>query len=634
MRKYILLFIILHFQLLLLAQYPGCPNIFVGNDTVIPCGASLDINASVLHTGETDTYLVSSVPYVPPFPFTGGTPVSVNTDDVWSGIINLPFTFCFYGQAKNQVIVGSNGLLSFDVTDANGYCSWSFSNTVPSSLLQLDAIFGAYLDIDPSISGNVYYDITGTYPCRTFVFKFYNVALFSCTNLYCTQQIVLYESTNVIEVYIQNKPVCSTWNSGNSVIGIQNSTGTVGLTPPGRNTGPWSATNEAWRFTPNGTPNYTINWYDIAGAFLGTGSMINVSPMGTESYIGEVVYVNCNNDTIRVTDTITVTSPNPIIEVENDTICEGEQGQLVVTGANTYIWNTGLTSDTLTASPSITTTYFVTGTDNYGCTSSAEAQIVVNENPQLQTSSVDAHCGKSDGAVEVIVSSGLPPYSYQWNTIPPSTQQMVDNISAGTYSVTVVDDNGCSATISANVADISGPTASFVADPSVTDVNQQINFNDLSIGATSWYWTFGDGTDASIQLPSHVYTFPGTYLVTQYVEDDFECRDSTSKAVVINDLFFIYIPNSFSPNADGINDVFKPVITGQHPENGYRMEIFDRWGNMVFKTTDVNEAWDGSINGQSYDANDRTSDVFHYYIYVKKMTNEDFEYLGNITILK
>jgi gliding motility-associated-like protein len=64
------------------------------------------------------------------------------------------------------------------------------------------------------------------------------------------------------------------------------------------------------------------------------------------------------------------------------------------------------------------------------------------------------------------------------------------------------------------------------------------------------------------------------------------------------------------------------------------MEIFDRWGNMIFKTTDVNEAWDGSINGQSYDANDRTSDVFHYYIYVKKLTNEDFEYLGNITILK
>jgi sulfate adenylyltransferase subunit 1 (EFTu-like GTPase family) len=111
--------------------------------------------------------------------------------------------------------------------------------------------------------------------------------------------------------------------------------------------------------------------YDIAGAFLGTGSTVNVSPIGTESYVGEVVYLNCNNDTIRVTDTITITSPNPILEVENDTICEGEQGQLVVTGANTYLWDTGSTSDTLTASPSITTTYSVTGTDNYGCTSSA-----------------------------------------------------------------------------------------------------------------------------------------------------------------------------------------------------------------------------------------------------------------------
>jgi gliding motility-associated-like protein len=618
----------------LFAQYPGCPHIFVGNDTVIPCGASLDLNATVLETGETNTYLVSSVPYAPPFPYNGGTGVSVNTDDVWSSIINLPFTFCFYGQAKNQVIVGSNGLLSFDLTDAGGYCSWSFSSLVPSTLLQLDAIFGAYLDIDPSISGNVYYDITGSYPCRTFVFKFNQVALFSCSSSYCTQQIVLYESTNVIEVYIQSKPVCASWNSGNSVIGIQNSTGTTGLAPPGRNTGAWSATNEAWRFTPNGTPNYTINWYDIAGAFLGTGSTINVSPMGTSSYVGEVVYVNCNGDTVRVMDTISVTSPNPIVEIENDTICEGAQGSLLASGNYTYLWNTGSTTNPLTASPAITTTYSVTASDTYGCTSSAEAQIVVNENPQLQASSIDAHCGKSDGSVDVQVIGGSLPYNYQWNTVPASTQQSVGNIPSGTYNVTVIDDNGCQGTTTVNVSDIAGPTASFVADPSNADINVQINFNDFSIGATHWYWTFGDGADDNIQHTTHTYPFPGTYPVILYVQDDFSCRDSVSLNVVVNPLFYFYIPNSFSPNGDGINDIFKPEIIGLHPENGYKMQIFDRWGNQVFYTEDINEGWSGSIDGQDYIANKRQADVFVYYIYVKQVSGQDKEYIGNIIILK
>jgi len=102
----------------------------------------------------------------------------------------------------------------------------------------------------------------------------------------------------------------------------------------------------------------------------------------------------------------------------------------------------------------------------------------------------------------------------------------------------------------------------------------------------------------------------------------------------VNPLFFLYIPNSFSPNGDGINDVFKPEIIGAHPDNGYKMQIFDRWGNQIFYTEDLNEAWNGSIDGQDYIANKRLADIFIYYIYVKKTNNEDKEYVGNITILK
>ncbi len=167
--------------------------------------------------------------------------------------------------------------------------------------------------------------------------------------------------------------------------------------------------------------------------------------------------------------------------------------------------------------------------------------------------------------MNVQVNGGSLPYTYQWNTVPASTQQAVSNIPSGTYNVTVIDDNGCQTTTTVNVGDIAGPTASFIADPSNADINEQINFSDMSIGAITWYWTFGDGYDDNIQHTSHIYPLPGTYPVTLYVEDNFTCRDSVTMNVVVNPLFFLYIPNSFSPNGDGINDVFKPEIIGAHP---------------------------------------------------------------------
>jgi hypothetical protein len=79
------------------AQGPGCPNVYAGEDVELDCDEPCtDLSASFLQTGETTSYEVTSIPYDPPFPATGGTPVSVNTDDVWSPTIPLPFEFCFF----------------------------------------------------------------------------------------------------------------------------------------------------------------------------------------------------------------------------------------------------------------------------------------------------------------------------------------------------------------------------------------------------------------------------------------------------------------------------------------------------------------------------------------------------------
>ena len=104
------------------AQAPGCPNIVAGPPITLQCTDSCtQLSSTFLATGETTSYGVSSIPYAPPYPYGLGTPTSVNTDDVWSNVISLPFTFCFFGNTYNQLVIGSNGVISFDVSQAGGY---------------------------------------------------------------------------------------------------------------------------------------------------------------------------------------------------------------------------------------------------------------------------------------------------------------------------------------------------------------------------------------------------------------------------------------------------------------------------------------------------------------------------------
>src|SRR5690606_1521898 len=201
----------------------------------------------------------------------------------------------------------------FNTGFAGGYCPYAFTAQCPSPDLPSNSIFGVYHDIDPSVCGDARYAILGEAPCRVFVFNFDNVCHYEsfftpCTNPSnptSTTQVVLYETTNIIEIYVQDKPTCTEWNSGNAVIGIQNIGGTQGYVAPGRQTGPWSASEEAWRFTPDGTPNYEITWYDYDENIIGNGASIDVCipPTGT-SYVAEVLYTSCDGSLIAETDTI------------------------------------------------------------------------------------------------------------------------------------------------------------------------------------------------------------------------------------------------------------------------------------------------------------------------------------------
>ncbi|RXR33132.1 hypothetical protein EQG68_06490 [Flavobacterium piscinae] len=301
----------------------GCPSVTSGglglsgaNPDPIPCDAPstcTTLEANYLKLGQTTNYTVESIAYAPPYQFEClANPVSVNIDDVWSEEIYLPFSFCFFGNTYNSCLIGSNGTLTFDTSNASGYAGWQFSNNLPSTVGALfnNTIYGVYHDIDPSKGGTVGWELiyldSG---CRALVASWHDIPMFSntCNSILYTGMMVLYEDSNVIEVYIEEKNVCPSWNGGNAVVGIQNSTGTQAVVAPNRNSldPNWTVTNEAWRFVPSGAPITTLEWFEgsgTSGPMIGTTDTIEVCPLTSTTYTARVTYELCNGSTVVETD--------------------------------------------------------------------------------------------------------------------------------------------------------------------------------------------------------------------------------------------------------------------------------------------------------------------------------------------
>ena len=465
MRKILLLGLVsLYISFNLKAQAPGCPNIVAGPTITLQCTDSCtQLSSTFLATGETTSYEVSSIPYAPPYPYGLGTPTSVNTDDVWSNVISLPFTFCFFGNTYDQLTIGSNGVISFDLTYADpilnpnpvlpgaSYCEYSFTNSLPSASLPTNSIMGIYHDIDPSVCGNIRYANLGSYPCRTFVVNFDNVCQFSCNNLLSRHQIVIYESTNAIEVYVESKPTCASWNSGNALIGIQNVAGNVAYTPFNRNTGPWTVnTPEAWRFLPNGTPNYSIEWTDQSATVIGNGASVQVCPTTNEVYTAEITYTNCDGSVVVDTDnqavnfTSNITLNTILVDTSDCGQSNGRAQASVVSGGSgavQWLWDNGET--TALATNLSSGFHCVTATDASGCSDSSCVFVPVRGPVINSITSRPDTCLAGVGSATVNVNGGQTPISFQWDDPLGQTSATAVGLLPGLYELTLSDAAGC-----------------------------------------------------------------------------------------------------------------------------------------------------------------------------------------------
>ncbi len=362
--------------------------------------------------------------------------------------------------------------------------------------------------------------------------------------------------------------------------------------------------------------------------------------------VGTVTYTAIDNNPTGCSgqDQVTVTvNPLPIISAGNDTlICFGFPIILAGQGGVSYVWDNNAVNGISFAPPS-TTTYTVIGTDANGCQGTDQMTVTVTPTPIVSFSP-----SVTSGCVPVVVTytnTNPTNNTYLWdlgNGITSTDPNTVTTTysAVGCFDVTLISTtpNGCigQTTIPSIVCTNDNPVAQFTTNPNVLSlIDTETQLLNESTGAETYIWNFGDGTAISNEInPNHTFPSdePGSYQITLIAVTVFGCTDTTRVNIEVQDALIYYVPNTFTPDEDEHNPVFKPIFTSGFDPMDYKMEIFNRWGEVVFETHDVEYGWDGTYNG----TNGLVKEGAYVWKIEFKTTNSDErkKIIGNVTLLR
>lgn len=350
----------------------------------------------------------------------------------------------------------------------------------------------------------------------------------------------------------------------------------------------------------------------------------------------------------------------PTANFSSTVVCQGVPSvftDLSLAGAgNITNWNWDFgdgSPSSSTQSPSHTysndSTYNVTliVTNTAGCIDTIVLPVVTNANP-LVAFSADTLSGCPTLCVNFTDQTTISSASiigWTWDFGDGSSASYSQNPShcfpTGTYSITLtsVSSTGCASTLMIpNMIDVYPvPFASFSAFPNPTTIiSPFVSFTDLSSGSpVIWHWDFGDGSTfsdtADTQNADYTYSseYGATYPVYLQVTNQYGCVDDTTIYVIVEPDFEFFIPNCFTPNGDLLNDGFFGKGYGIEK---YELWVFDRWGNLIFNTKDINDAWDGSVAGKGGDI--AQEDVYVWKVVLTDVFNKKHKYIGHVTLIK
>jgi gliding motility-associated-like protein len=353
-------------------------------------------------------------------------------------------------------------------------------------------------------------------------------------------------------------------------------------------------------------PGGVFNWTPSNGS---TGNTYDISPV--MSTLVSVVY--SLNDCSSLPDTAIVTFVNtPSVSVNDIIVCQNEIGTLTAipnVSGGTYLWSTNETTVSINVNPQETTVYSVIYFLN-GCPS-PQSNVIVNIEP---IPVIDFDVDFTEGCVPLTVTfTNATPNTANciWNLGNGANFNECNELSftfqnPGVFDVTLTTDspNGCSNTLTFNdlITIYQNPIADFTVSSNILDVTDPtVTFNNNSSGAIDYIWNYGDNVyDSSIYNPEpHVYSglLQSEYYIILTAISEYGCIDTAIQIIKLSDEETIYIPNSFTPDDDGLNEIWIPVITSGINQNSYELNIYNRWGELFFSTNDYLQGWDGTFRG-------------------------------------
>ena len=471
------------------------------------------------HIKGTSDYVVSSIPYNP-YPYTvafSNAMPETYVDDVYGYLQTMPFSFCFYDSIYNQFVAGSNGLLTFDILNASQppppvvpQCGNSFNQNFPipyisnnicsnnAAYYPMASIMGMFTDLWPVAAASpgdrkIAWHIEGTAPCRKLVLNYYHVGMYgngnyatpgTCNNLNPTTfQIVLHESTGLIDVNIEKKGCNGTAGTGyNAILGIQDWTRLKARWAPGKNATIWNETNTAYRFTPSGSGSRFVSseLYTLPGVFVMTADTLTTVaglldirfpnacfPAGSNQYVVRTTFSACDNPINQLisNDTITVNRLNSLGATATTTSasCGPPNGTITVTvppgiGTPPYTFvldggapvtgSSPYTFMNVAAGPHTIVVTDFTG----GCSSTFNVTVNLTGTIPATTTTAPTSCaGVNNGSITITSAGGSGPYTFSLDgapAVPGTIPFTFSNLSAGNHTILVTDVGlGCSSVL-------------------------------------------------------------------------------------------------------------------------------------------------------------------------------------------
>jgi gliding motility-associated-like protein len=374
-----------------------------------------------------------------------------------------------------------------------------------------------------------------------------------------------------------------------------------------------------------------------------TNNLAFTPSVGTVTYtvVGTSAFGCVASDQVVVT-----VNPLPVVFAGNNiTICDGQSVTLTGSGAVNYTWNNGVLNGVQFTPTLGTTTYIVTGTSAAGCINTDQVNILVNPNPVI--------------SFNPDITSGCTPVTVNFTNTTPNSSNCVWTISNGTqvtgcgivpvtfnqggcYDVTLTTTatNGCTSTFTAyNLICVEDyPIAGFSTDNvEVSTLNTEVNFTNTSLGATTYEWSFGDGSAGSTDIDA-THTYPdfesGNYEVTLVAMSPLGCADTAFAIINVQEELLFYVPNTFTPDVDKYNPIFQPVFTSGFDPYDYTLLIFNRWGEIIFESRNAAIGWNGTYgsNGEIQMCQDGT---YTWKIEFKTKANDERKMVvGHVNLIR